>query len=153
MLLSPFQWKASFAFNILSIIGAPVQFAPAVTSLPWPILLLLPGWDQPLGLQSCFLFPALASQISANSHHVGSGALSPCKHWTQSEFGCALGSFGFVRTFLICTFKDRNQSGWEGGLPGECHGWARTGPECTHIGIRSSPEALWFIPLDHFMNL
>lgn len=33
MLLSPFQWEASFAFNILIIMGAPVQFAPAVTSL------------------------------------------------------------------------------------------------------------------------
>ena len=33
MLLSPFQWEASFAFGILSIMGASVQFAAAIASL------------------------------------------------------------------------------------------------------------------------
>lgn len=37
----------------------------------------------------------------------------------------------------------------EGGMAGQ----GQAGPECTHIGIRSTPEATWFIPLDHLMNL
>ncbi|NXH77088.1 TM212 protein, partial [Hydrobates tethys] len=32
MLLSPFQWEASFAFGMLSITGASVQFAAAIAS-------------------------------------------------------------------------------------------------------------------------
>uniref|UniRef100_A0A8C0EW22 Transmembrane protein 212 n=1 Tax=Bubo bubo TaxID=30461 RepID=A0A8C0EW22_BUBBB len=33
MLLSPFQWEASFAFGILSIMGTSVQFVSAIASL------------------------------------------------------------------------------------------------------------------------
>uniref|UniRef100_A0A8C3JWJ0 Uncharacterized protein n=1 Tax=Calidris pygmaea TaxID=425635 RepID=A0A8C3JWJ0_9CHAR len=36
MLLSPFQWEASFAFGTLSVTGASVQFAAAIASLLGP---------------------------------------------------------------------------------------------------------------------
>lgn len=63
MLLSPFQWEASFAFNILSIMGASVQFAPAATLLILGPLLLLPGWEQPQ-VTVLLPFPKLPPQAS-----------------------------------------------------------------------------------------
>lgn len=100
MLLSQFQWEASFAFNILSIIGASVQFAPAVSSLPWPILLLLPGWDQPPGLVlfpfPCTGFPNLCKQPSCHEWYPFTlQTLDPCL--SLDVFWAAL---DFVRTFV-----------------------------------------------------
>lgn len=153
MPLSPFQWEASFAFNILSIMGASVQFAPAVTSL-----LLGP---------SCY-----CSLVGIN--HLGPAPFS--LHWLPEPLQTPIilwvvpphpansgvcrvfcGALGFVRSSVkllqFAHLKIRPSHSWEGGFPGQQHGWARTGLGCTHTGIRRTPEAMWFIPLDHFMNL
>lgn len=82
-----------------------MQFAPAVTSLTWPILLLLPGWDQPLGLQSCFPFPALASQISANIFMLWVVPPHPANTGPSLSLFCAV--LGFVKLLQFAHLKIR----------------------------------------------
>lgn len=66
------------------------------------------------GLQSCSLFPALASQIFANTHHVLSGTLSPCKRWAHVWVWLSSVQlwvlWGFCEAAPICSFKDKTQS-------------------------------------------
>lgn len=123
MLLSPFQWEANFAFNILSIMGASVQFVSAVTSL-----LLGP---------SCYCSLAEISHLGYSPvpfslHCLPKPLQTPIMLWVVPphpantgpvfEFGCVLCSFGFCEHL------------WEAapGLPGGWHGWARTGRSSMH---------------------
>lgn len=116
MLLSPFQWEASFAFNILSIMGASVQFAPAATLLILGPLLLLPGWEQPQ-VTVLLPFPKMPPQASQTPKMLWVEPPHPANTGPMFGLSCVLCSFGFCEDFCeaapIWTFLEKSLS-WLG---------------------------------------
>ncbi|KAM6122303.1 LOW QUALITY PROTEIN: transmembrane protein 212 [Pterocles gutturalis] len=159
-------WEASFAFGILSITGASVQFAAAVASLLlgpycYHSLAGIAGMGYAVLLPCpCTDFPNLSRDpLHYKWYHLPLQILDLC-----SSLAMFCASLVFVMTFVrLLQFGHSNISIGQGRWIATCNAinssqeggtavQGQTDPECTHITINSAPAAMCIIPLNHFMN-